>query len=85
MKFKCKILLEFAENTRWTRSVEEFLYAIKSKDSRMVLEFLSECMKDEETQYVGQVLFAGCAYSKKINPDFTLHFYDFSGIILSLV
>lgn len=77
VKFKHKILLEFAENnTGWTHSVQELLYAIKSKDSRMVLECV--CVKDEETQYVCQVLFEGCTYTKKINPNFTLHLCELS-------
>lgn len=85
LKFKCKILLEFAENNaRLTCSVQE-LYAIKSNDSKMFLECLSDCVKDEETQCVWQVLFAGCAYTKKINPDLACHLGDFNGIILSLV
>lgn len=49
VKFKRKILLEFAENnTGLTHSVQELLHAIKSKDSRMVLECLSDWVKDEE-------------------------------------
>lgn len=42
----------------------------------MVLECV--CVKDEETQYVCQVLFEGCTYTKKINPNFTLHLCELS-------
>lgn len=63
MKFKHKILLELGENnTGLTHSVLEFLYGIKSKDSRMVLECLSDYVKDEETICLTSFIWRLCMY-----------------------
>lgn len=53
VKFKHKILLEFADNqTTLTHSIQELLHPMKSENSRMIPEFPSVCVKDKETQYV---------------------------------
>lgn len=58
---------------------------MKGEDLRIILEFPPDFVKGEETQHVWWVLFAGFAYPKNINPDFSHHFCDFNGIGLSIV